>query len=154
MLGSDRLNARGEGIRGEIGARQLFDEATMIYWSVAAGLVGVLGTWFGIVRLDRQESHRPPEVYWLLGMAALAPAWLIAFLGLLGRMTGRFPEMFVAVWFILSASAAIAGVILADATVRGLQESGQPYPQAKYWLVGIGTFLPAWCIALLGLVWT
>lgn len=124
----------------------------MIYWSVAAGLVGVLGTWFGIVRLDRQESHRPPEVYWLLGMAALAPAWLIAFLGLLGRMTGRFPEMSIAVWWILSASAAMIGVILTDAMVRRLQESGKAHPGKRYWLVGTGTFFPAWCIALLGLL--
>ncbi len=126
----------------------------VIRWSVIAGLVGALGTRVAMTHLDRSESPRRPEIFWLLGMAALFPAWLVAFLGLLGRVSGRVPDMFVAVWFILSASAAIAGVILADATVRGLQESGQPYPQAKYWLVGIGTFLPAWCIALLGLVWT
>lgn len=126
----------------------------MIIWSVAAGLIGVLGTWFGMGQLDRSESPRPPEVFWLLGMAAVFPAWLIAILGLLGRVSGRFPEMFVAVWWILSASAAIMGVILADAIVRHLRDSEQPHSLAVYWLIGIGTFVPAWCLALLGLLWT
>ena len=124
----------------------------MIYWSVVAALVGVLGTWFGMVRLDRSESHRPPEVFWLLGMAAIFPAWLIAFLGLLGRMSGRFPEMSLAAWWILSAAAAIVGVILADAMVRRRRESGHPSPPVKYWLIGVGTFIPAWGLALLGLL--
>ena len=128
----------------------------MIRWSVTAGVVGVLGTWVGMGRLDGLESRHPPEVFWLLGMTAVFPAWLIAILGLLGRMSGsgRFPEMFVAVWWILSSAAAIAGVILTDAMIRRLRETGQPYPPARYWLIGVGAFLPAWCLALLGLLWT
>ncbi|MFQ5932404.1 MAG: hypothetical protein ACE5MM_08350, partial [Nitrospiraceae bacterium] len=122
----------------------------MIYWSVVAGLVGVLGTWFGTIRLERTESHRPPVVFWVLGMAAFAPGWLIAFLGLLGRMTGRFPDMSVAAWWIMSSAAALLGVFVADEMVRRFQESGEQHPRVRYWLVGVGTFFPAWGIALLG----
>jgi len=126
----------------------------MIYWSVGAGLVGVIGTWFGITRLDRAASHRPLEVYWVVGMAALCPAWLIAVLGLLGRTKGRFPDMSVAAWWILSGAAALLGVIVTDAMVRRLRESGERYRPARYWILGVGTFFPAWCIAVLGLLWT
>ena len=98
-------------------------------------------------------APRPPEVYWLLGFAALLPAWLIAFLGLLGRLTGRFPEKPLEAWWILSASAAILGVILTDGVVQKWREATTASPTAKYWLLGIGAFVPAWGIALLGLLW-
>jgi hypothetical protein len=126
----------------------------MIYWSVAAGFMGVLLTGLWIVNPGRQISQYPPEVYWVLGTASLFPAWLIAVLGLLNRMTGRFPEMAVAAWWIMSGAAAVLGVIVADALASGLRESGHPYRRARYWLVGVGTFFPAWCIGLLGLAWT
>lgn len=136
------------------GKCQLPGKPEMILWSVVAGLIGVLGTWFGVVLLGRPESPRPPEVYWLLGMASLCPAWLITVVGLLGRMSGRFPDMSVAAWWIMSGATAILGVILTDAMVRRLRESGQLYPPARYWLVGLETFFPAWCLALMGLLWT
>jgi len=131
-----------------------FGDGGMIYWSVIAGLVGLLATWLGVGHLDRRASHLPREVYWVLGMVAVFPAWLIAVLGLLGRMKGRFPDMSVVAWWNVSGSAALLGVIVADAIVRRLQRWGEPYPPARYWLVGVGTFFPAWCIALLGLLWT
>ncbi len=41
----------------------------MIRWSVAVGLIGVLGTWIILrIRFCRvAAAPRPPEVYWLLG---------------------------------------------------------------------------------------
>lgn len=126
----------------------------MIYWSLIAGLVGVVATRLAVARLDRSASDRPAEVYWVLGMAALCPAWLIAVLGLLGRMKGRFPDISVVQWWILSGAAALLGVIVTDGLVRRLQDSGRRYPPARYWEVGVGAFFPAWCVALLGLLLT
>lgn len=126
----------------------------MILWSLVAGMIGILGAWFGMTRLDRGESPHPPEVFWVLGLAALSPAWLIAVWGLLDRTSGRFPDVAVAAWWIISGAAALLGVLLTDAMVRRLRESGRPYPRARYWLVGVGALFPAWCIALLGLLWT
>lgn len=126
----------------------------MIYWSIALGVAGVLATWLLMTRLGRKRPDRPPEVYWVLGLAALCPAWLIAVLGLLGHTKGRFPDMSVAAWWILSGAAALLGVIVTDALVRRLRESGEPYPPARYWVVGVGSFFPAWCIAMLGVLWT
>jgi hypothetical protein len=126
----------------------------VIYWSIVAALVGTLGTWFGMARLDWPKSSRPPELFWVLGMAAVFPSWLVAVLALLGRMTGRFPEVSLAGWWIMSGAALILGVILTDAKVRRLRESGKEYPRARYWVLGVVAFLPAWWIALLGLLWT
>jgi len=126
----------------------------MIYWSLVAFVVGVVATSLAAIRLHRPRPDRPPEVYWVLGLVALCPAWLIAVLGLLGRTKGRFPDMSVAAWWILSGAAALLGVIVTDALVRRLRESGEPYPPARYWVVGVGSFFPAWCIAMLGVLWT
>ena len=126
----------------------------MLRWSLAAGFVGVLASWIGLIRLERSAAHRPAEQYWLVGLAALLPAWLIAFLGLLPQVAGRFPERAFAPWWILSSTVAILGVIVADAAVRRLQTSGKAYRPARYWVVGVGTFFAAWSIALLGLVWS
>ena len=148
------LALRGRCLSASAAAKDEDDEPEMIYWSVVAALVGLLGTWFGMTHLNRPESHRPPEVYWVLGLAALCPAWLIAVLGLLGRTKGRFPDVSVAAWWILSGAAALLGVMVTDAMVRRLRESGEPYPPARYWVVGVGSFFPAWCIAMLGVLWT
>ena len=125
----------------------------MLRWSLVAGLVGVLGMRVGLIRLER-AGNRPVEVYWLLGLAALLPAWVIAFLGLLGHAAGRFPERSFEAWWILSSSAAILGVILADAAVRRLRAADEAYRPTRYWLVGVMTFLPAWGIAVLGMLWS
>ena len=124
----------------------------MTKWSVAVGVLGILGTGAVVTYLSRRASHREPERYWLLGLAALLPAWLIAFVGLLGAAPlERRPELSSSVSWILSSSAALLGLILTDAALRRLRESGQTHRAVTYWLVGVFTFLPAWGIALLGL---
>ena len=94
----------------------------MITWSLLAGLLGVLGTWLGTVLLTRRQSTRWPEIYWLLGIAAFLPAWLIAFLDLLGRSSGPRPEKALIASWILSSSAALLGVILTDGALKRLRE--------------------------------
>ena len=123
----------------------------MITWSVLAGVLGVLGTGVGTAYLSRGSVERPPTLYWLLGIAALLPAWLIAFLDLLGRASGPRPEKaFIAAW-ILSSSSALLGVIVTDAVVKRLRESGRAHRSVTPWLLGAAAFLPAWGIALFAL---
>lgn len=124
-------------------------------WSVVAGLLGVLGTWVGMIRLTQRQSPPSPVLYWILGVASLLPAWGIAFVGLFGSapVVGR-PEPSLSVPFILSSSAGLLGVILTDAAVRRLHASGQPRRPVTDWLLGVAALAPAWCIALLGLAWT
>ena len=121
----------------------------MIHWSLVAGLVGVVGTRLGLARLDRRGSAQPPEVSWALGLVALLPAWLIAFMGLLGSARDGQPGRSL----LLSVAAALLGVIVTDARVRRLREAGDSGRAARYWLLGVWALLPAWAIALLGHVW-
>jgi len=125
----------------------------MITWSLLAGVVGLLGTWTLIAYRARRKPPSGPVFYWVLGLVALLPAWLIGFLGLLGPSPVGRPELSVEVPFILSSSTALLGVILTDAAVRRLRGSGREHRPVTYWLLGVAAFAPAWCIALLGLTW-
>ncbi|MFQ5693644.1 MAG: hypothetical protein ACE5IM_11445, partial [Nitrospinota bacterium] len=64
----------------------------MISWSILVALLDLLCTGYGAARLARRESARRPETHWLLGIGALLPAWVIAFLALVGRDSGPRPE--------------------------------------------------------------
>ena len=119
----------------------------MIIWSVVAGVLGICGAGAWIVRLSSRSPHSSPERYWLWGMAALFPAWLIAFLGVLGSSTGPMPKGA----FIGSSAAPLVGVIVTDTVVRHLRQSGRRHRPVTYWLLGIAALLPAWGIALLAL---
>ena len=124
----------------------------MTGWSILAGLLGVLGTGVAAAYLSRRNSSRQGAIYWLLGIAALLPAWLIAFLDLLGRSTGPRPERASIASWILSSSVALLGVIVTDAAVKRLRESGRGHRPLTYWLLGVLALLPGWGIALLGLI--
>lgn len=126
----------------------------MIYWSLIAGLAGVVVARYGLFRLARGDSERAADLFWLLGLAGPLPAWLIAFVGLLGRLDGRRPEMSVAAWWLFSAAAALGGVIFTHGRIRAFEDSGQPLAPAMSWRIGVGTLLPAWGLALLGAVLT
>lgn len=126
----------------------------MIAWSVLIGLVGTLATWGAMRSLGARDSSQRPHLHWSLGLAALGPAWLIAFVVLLGGSpTGR-PEGSLSAFLHLASAAALFGIILSDAAVRRLRESGRPYRSVTYWLLGGAALVPAWGIALLGLIWT
>jgi hypothetical protein len=124
----------------------------MIKWSILVGLLGVIGTGFGTVHRARRKPNPRPEMQWLLGIAALLPAWLIAFLGLLGPSTGGRPEKALAISWVLSSSVALLGVIVTDAVLRRLRESGRNYRPVTYWLLGVVALVPGWGIALLVLM--
>jgi hypothetical protein len=124
----------------------------MTGWSILAGLLGVLGTGAATAHLSRWNSARGGTTYWLLGIAALLPAWLIAFLDLLGRSSGPRPNKASIASWILSSSAALLGVIVTDTALKHLRESGRDPGPVTCWLLGVLAFLPGWGIALLGLM--
>lgn len=124
----------------------------MSRWSILAGLLGVLVTGLTAAYLSRHGPPRGGTIYWLLGIGATLPAWLIAFVSLLGRSNGpRPPKIFTVSW-ILSSSAALLGVIATDAALRRLRESGLGHRPLTSWLLGVVALLPGWAIALLGLL--
>lgn len=127
---------------------------TPLIWSALTGAVGSVATWVVMTRLARRQPHVQASVYWVLGLIGLAPAWLVAFVGLLGASPlGRRPEQALPVlaWLVSSASA-LLGFLLSDAAFRRLRDSGREHRPRAYWVMGLLTLLPAWGIAFLGLV--
>lgn len=119
----------------------------MVKWSIVFGFLGIFGTAIIVLYLNRWLSHWEPRQYWLLGLMALFPAWLIAFLGLLPAPVGPEQEPLPRS-ALLSSIVALLGVVATDTGLRGLHNSGSFFSPLKYWLLGLAALLPAWLIAL------
>lgn len=117
-------------------------------WSAVVGIVGVLGSGISAFFLRRWRPGPSPGRYWLCGLAALLPAWLISLLALLGQWTGQGPNAPMPPSVILSSSGALVGVIVTDWAVRRLDGKGSLHHPLTYWLLGVISFLPAWAIAV------
>jgi len=119
--------------------------------SILVGFIGVLGTGAMTAFLRRRASDGGPRHYWLVGLVALSPAWLVAFVGLLPAVTGNADRVPLPPAAILSSSVALLGIIITDYGLRRLHRSGNRFPAVVYLLLGWVTLLPAWCIALFNL---
>lgn len=122
---------------------------------IASGLVALLGLFgSGVAIMRFSRAGWSPYGYWLLGLAALLPAWLIALLGLLGPtpIVGR-PGIVWEVAFISSSAGALVGLLASDAALRRAAGSAGGGRPITAWLLGAGALAPAWAITLLGLAW-
>lgn len=117
----------------------------MVIWSVIVAVLGVGGVAALMARKRHRWSQWSPERFWLLGMGALAPAWLIAFLALLASSGEALPKGA----FIGSSSLPLIGVIVTDAVVKRLRESDRDHHGIIYWFLGVAALLPAWVVAFL-----
>ncbi len=124
----------------------------MVKWSIVLGVLGLFGTGAVVPYLSKWVSNWGPQYYWLLGLAALFPAWLIAFLGLLGLPAGERVEGSLPLSAILFSGAALLGVIFTEMAVRRLNQSGYFVSSLIYWLLGLAALFPAWCIAVWNLL--
>ncbi|MGH7771717.1 MAG: hypothetical protein ACREQA_05715 [Candidatus Binatia bacterium] len=115
--------------------------------SIVLGVLGLFATGAALPYLSRWVSNWRPRQRWLLGLAALFPAWLIAFLGLLPSSVGPEYEPLPRS-AILSSVVALLGVIFTDTVARRLDKSGYSLSPLTYWLLGVAGLLPAWLIAL------
>jgi hypothetical protein len=119
----------------------------MTKFSIILGVLGVFATAAGVPYLSGWNSNWGPRQHWLLGLMALFPAWLIAFLGLLPSYVGPeydpLPRS-----ALLSSMVALLGVVFTDTVVRRLDKSGYFLSPFKYWLLGLVGLLPSWLITL------
>lgn len=94
----------------------------------------------------RKGAPKPERHFWLLGLAALFPAWLVAFLSLLPEPAAaqmRLPKR-----ALFSSAAGLLGIIATDYLVRATQKKGAPFPAWVHWLLGLVSLVPALLIAL------
>ena len=120
----------------------------MTSWAVVVGIFGAIWTGAVVAYLRRRETSPSASRYWVCGLAALLPAWLISLLALLGHWTGQGPDATMPPSVILSSSGALVGVIVTDWAVRRLDGKGSVHHPIVYWLLGVIAFLPAWVIAV------
>ncbi len=115
--------------------------------SLVIALLGLLASAAGLRRLDRSAGPRDAHAYWTLGLVALFPAWLIAFLALLPSAPGVPPQGVAETAWIVSASAALLGVIATESRVRSAAELANDPNPARSWLLGVCALVPAWAVA-------
>ena len=120
----------------------------MIRWSILIGIFGIIGTAGVLTYLKRREYPKVVEYSWLLGVAALAPAWLVSILGLLGQTPVEVLDTPLPRSVLISSAVALLGVIFTDFLNRRLQAKDVAPRWRTLWLLGVAAFVPAWIIAL------
>jgi hypothetical protein len=118
--------------------------------SLALLVTAVVLSRVALVRLAAAGTSRDPHAYWALGLATLVPAWVVAFLGLLGTQPGARPHMISTAAWVLSAAAALIGAISTEALVRAAGDSVEAQDAPRLWRLGLFALLPAVGVALLG----
>jgi hypothetical protein len=134
---------------GLLGTPPVTRASSIVISSLFLALAGVLATRAGMNRLA-PGSGRDSHVYWALGLAALLPAWLVAFVTLLPDVPGTRPQLIAAVAWILSAASGLLGAIATEGRLRRLAESGSPLSPGRLWGLGLVALAPSWLIALVG----
>lgn len=124
----------------------------MIKWSLIFGVLGVIVTGVMIPYLSKRVSPWGPLQQWFVGIAALFPAWLIAFVGLLPSSTVNSDQVPLPPVAIISSSAALFGIVLTHYAVRRLHRSGPALHPIAYWLLGLAAIIPGWCVALFNIL--
>ena len=84
---------------------------------------------------------------WLLGLAALFPAWLSAFLTLIDPASRSAVDIPLPPRALLSSGAALLGIIATDYYLR---KSGAAVKALNAWMIGVAALLPAWLMAAVG----
>src|SRR5262249_57069354 len=90
------------------------------------------------------------HAYWALGLVTLLPAWLVAFLGLLGTTPGVRPQLVSGAAWLLSAAAGLIGAIATEARVRETGDFAEAHHATRLWRLGGLALLPSLGIVLSG----
>ena len=118
--------------------------------SVLLGLIGVVASRIGLTYLIADRASRDPHAYWALGLVTLLPAWLVAFVGLLGTTPGVRPQLVSSAAWLLSAASGLIGAIATEGRVRETGDFAEAHHATRLWRLGVLAFLPAWVIVLSG----
>ncbi|HEY2989057.1 MAG TPA: hypothetical protein VGL11_15100 [Candidatus Binatia bacterium] len=114
--------------------------------SLIIAVVGVFASGVAVVFL----KDRPPRHSWLLGIAGLFPAWLIAFLTVIQPASQSAVDVPLPPRALLSSAAGLIGIIATDYLLRRSQESGRVLTAVMWWMIGWASLVPAWLIVSSG----
>lgn len=107
-----------------------------VSFAVAVVGVAVSGAAMFYLRPDSRAG-------WLLGLAALFPAWLAAFLTLIDPASRSAVDIPLPPRALLSSGAGLLGVIATDYYLR---KSGAAVKALNAWIIGVAALLPAWLV--------
>lgn len=120
---------------------------TLALWSLALVGLGLAVSRWGATALARRAAGAVPRATWLAGLPALAPAWLVCFVSLLGGAGSAQGAPRTA--FLGASAAAILGVLASDGLfTREERRPGGARPLVC-WLLGAAALAPAWLVALI-----
>jgi hypothetical protein len=114
--------------------------------SLIVGIAGVLASGVAVFFL----KDRPPRHPWLLGIAGLFPAWLVAFLTVIQPASQSAVDVPLPPRALLSSAAGLIGIIATDYLLRRSQQSGRVLAPLMWWMIGLMALVPAWLIASSG----
>ena len=130
---------RTRGCSAAAGGRSAGTAVTLSIW------VGIFGVLAGALASGCfRDRLGKPERYWLVGLAATAPAWIIALTVLLGGLSGENPDKGMKALLALSTAGGLLGVIATEFCVRWLKARPAEAPGAVYWLLGTAALMPSW----------
>ncbi len=110
--------------------------------SIWVGIIGVLAG--ALASACLRDRLGKPERYWLVGLAAAAPAWILALLVLLGGLSGENPDKGMKALLALSTASGLLGVIATEFCVRWLKARPAAVPATVYWFLGTVALMPSW----------
>jgi hypothetical protein len=116
--------------------------------SILIALAGSLVSGVTARSLRRKNPLRDQRHYWILGVAALLPAWLMAFLRIIQPASAQAVDVPLPPPAILSSGAGLLGVIATDYLFRRVLNPRPGTSAVIHWLVGWVTLLPALIILL------
>ena len=119
--------------------------------SVFGGLAGIIGT-RAFVRRPRGLAHESLSVVWSLGILAVLPAWLVAFIYLIPSGHSAPAHSNDTVVWLCSLALGLAGVLMSEACLRHGRESAGVLSPHRAWSLGLWGMIPAWVAILLGLL--
>ena len=107
--------------------------------------VGVFGVLAGaLVSGCFRDRLRKPERYWLVGLAAAAPAWIIALTVLLGGLSGENPDKGMKALSRALDRRRPSGRHRHEFCVRWIKARTVAAPGVAYWFLGTAALLPSW----------
>jgi uncharacterized membrane protein (GlpM family) len=115
--------------------------------SLVIGVVGALASAVATIIL----KDRPPRHYWLLGLASLFPAWLIAFLTVISPASQSPVDVPLPPRALFSSAVGLMGIIATDYLLRQSERTGRVFTPVLCWWIGLAALVPAWLMAAVNL---
>jgi hypothetical protein len=122
-----------------------------VIWSFALAILGILAAGGALGYSSSRAYDLKLHHCWLIGVAALFPAWLVAFLVLLQPATLGGLEVPLPPQALLSSGVGLGGIIVTDYLIRKAQKTGRALSPLNSWALGVVALAPACLVAWISL---